>query len=195
MKLALKFGIATLALFAAAPASAAVLVDDGITYELTQTSITNGGLTGNYTLSITGIDDGRSGVNAFAFSDTNVGDFVSGASAGFTFVEGGLNSSGCDGSGNFVCFDNTSFNTAFTDSLVLTFSLTADTVGAFANWEPDFKIDWTGTANNYSLVSQPIPVNTAVPEPATWAMMLMGFGATGVAMRRRRRKLAFAQFA
>ena len=35
----------------------------------------------------------------------------------------------------------------------------------------------------------------SVPEPATWAMMLMGFGATGVAMRRRRRKLAFAQFA
>ena len=35
----------------------------------------------------------------------------------------------------------------------------------------------------------------SVPEPATWAMMLMGFGATGVAMRRRRRQLAFAQFA
>ena len=27
-----------------------------------------------------------------------------------------------------------------------------------------------------------------VPEPATWAMMLMGFGATGFAMRRRRRQ-------
>lgn len=27
-----------------------------------------------------------------------------------------------------------------------------------------------------------------VPEPATWAMMLMGFGATGVAMRRSRRR-------
>ena len=28
----------------------------------------------------------------------------------------------------------------------------------------------------------------AVPEPATWAMMLMGFGAAGYAMRRRRRR-------
>ena len=36
----------------------------------------------------------------------------------------------------------------------------------------------------------------AVPEPATWAMMLIGFGATGFAMRRTRRKLpAFAQLA
>ena len=32
------------------------------------------------------------------------------------------------------------------------------------------------------------PPPPAVPEPATWAMMLMGFGATGVAMRRSRRR-------
>jgi hypothetical protein len=27
----------------------------------------------------------------------------------------------------------------------------------------------------------------AIPEPATWAMMLLGFGATGLMIRRRRR--------
>ena len=31
-------------------------------------------------------------------------------------------------------------------------------------------------------------VQAAVPEPATWAMMLLGFGAIGVARRRRRSK-------
>ena len=30
---------------------------------------------------------------------------------------------------------------------------------------------------------------TAVPEPATWAMMLLGFGAVGFAMRRRRQPM------
>ena len=30
------------------------------------------------------------------------------------------------------------------------------------------------------------PLSSAVPEPATWAMMIMGFGVVGYAMRRRR---------
>jgi hypothetical protein len=32
----------------------------------------------------------------------------------------------------------------------------------------------------------------AVPEPATWAMMIMGFGAAGSVVRRRRQALAKA---
>jgi len=36
---------------------------------------------------------------------------------------------------------------------------------------------------------------TVVPEPATWAMMLMGFGAAGFAMRRRRRSAGLPQVA
>jgi hypothetical protein len=35
----------------------------------------------------------------------------------------------------------------------------------------------------------------AVPEPATWAMMLMGFGAMGVSLRRRRKLTNIAQLA
>ena len=37
------------------------------------------------------------------------------------------------------------------------------------------------------------PVNSAVPEPATWAMMIMGFGVVGYAMRRRRTAVRFSQ--
>jgi len=36
---------------------------------------------------------------------------------------------------------------------------------------------------------------TAVPEPATWAMMLLGFGAIGFSARRSRKKAALAQIA
>lgn len=37
-------------------------------------------------------------------------------------------------------------------------------------------------------------ISGAVPEPATWAMMLLGFGGIGYSMRRRRRKTAIARF-
>lgn len=50
----------------------------------------------------------------------------------------------------------------------------------------------TNVAGEFRLISEAI---SAVPEPATWAMMLFGFGFVGVALRRRRsavsRKLAF----
>jgi hypothetical protein len=36
------------------------------------------------------------------------------------------------------------------------------------------------------------PVNGAVPEPASWAMMIGGFGMVGAAMRRRRTAIRFA---
>jgi len=39
------------------------------------------------------------------------------------------------------------------------------------------------------------PAVSAVPEPATWAMMIIGFGAVGVAMRRRRRDHVRVSFA
>jgi len=41
----------------------------------------------------------------------------------------------------------------------------------------------------------PPPPPPSVPEPTTWAMMLAGFGATGFAMRRNRRKNLLAQIA
>jgi hypothetical protein len=44
----------------------------------------------------------------------------------------------------------------------------------------------TGARNGFSSIV------LSVPEPTTWAMMLLGFGALGATMRMRRRKLALA---
>jgi len=197
----------------------AVLVADGITYTLTEADIAGQPLTDRFTLTITGInaaadtEGGRSGVNAIAFNKP-VG-FTSAVMVtpptGYNFVLGGLNSSGCDGSGNFFCFDNAAIPPTPTTALATNSSLTfvfdvSTTTGNFAGYNPGFKIDWVGTQNNYDLVSKVIGVNNeppgdcpdctptpnaTVPEPASLALLagMIGSGAVSgglVAIRRRR---------
>jgi hypothetical protein len=71
---------------------------------------------------------------------------------------------------------------------LVTFLLSGTDVGAFS------QLRLTSTSNAFEIDN--VTVNSGVPEPATWAMMLMGFGAAGAAMRRSRRKtVALAQIA
>lgn len=50
----------------------------------------------------------------------------------------------------------------------------------------NFKINH-GSVSGVSLYSTGLPPVTPVPEPATWAMMILGFGLVGGALRSRRR--------
>ena len=61
----------------------------------------------------------------------------------------------------------------------------------FANPTTQVDLNRLGYSNAIGVFSTP----PAVPEPATWGMMLMGFGAAGYAMRRRRRSTDIAQLA
>ena len=63
-------------------------------------------------------------------------------------------------------------------------------------WSADsISINWQGLSFNESTVlSLDVAFDSAVPEPGTWAMMLLGFGGVGFAMRRRP-KLAVIQAA
>ena len=214
----MKLALAAAALLLASTGAHA-LVADGITYTLVENSITNGGKTASFTLTITGentasdTEGGRTGINAIAFNQPAPGTVTTGvmtSPAGYTFALGGLNSSGCNTTGNFYCFDNTAIpNTGgpFPGSLLsgplsFDFNVTADTAGVWAGYKTALKIDWVGTQNNYDLVSLPIavvpgttcvdctPTPTAnnVPEPGS--LMLLGGSllATGAILRRRRRQ-------
>jgi PEP-CTERM motif len=48
------------------------------------------------------------------------------------------------------------------------------------------------TTNNNQAVNFDIAATAAVPEPATWGMMLLGFVGLGFAFRQSRRKVSFA---
>ena len=51
-------------------------------------------------------------------------------------------------------------------------------------------VEFTSSGNSFEFDN--IATTSAVPEPATWAMMITGFGMAGAAMRRRRQTAALA---
>jgi hypothetical protein len=177
---------------ASMPANAS-LVADGITYTLTETSLT--ATMDQFTLGITGInaasdtEGGRYGVQAFAFTQpTNF--VVAPAPTGFKESLGGLNSSGCNTTGNFYCFTALATPTApalpADSSLSYVFTVTTSAAGSFSGYVPDLKINWVGSkTGGYDLVSQPI-TPTAVPLPAAAWLLLSGIAGMGAMARRRR---------
>lgn len=151
---------------------------------------------------LTGDWAGASYLGAFAFSTATVGataataTLIDPATGQVTqSIPGGLNAGGCDGAGAFFCF-NLSPNVAVAPNLLFNVTATAGTF-SFAPGGPDLKIDWTTSATDDthvgSLYSAQIPVGTPpVPEPATWAMMIVGFGLVGAGLRMRRKQALLA---
>jgi hypothetical protein len=77
----------------------------------------------------------------------------------------------------------------------LTFSQFAG-LGFDANTNNTYRIDLTAGGNTVTSFAQlGSGAVAAVPEPATWAMMLLGFGAVGGSIRRRRRAQGRLQLA
>ena len=217
MKFPLKASIAAIALFAATPAAAAITLspnngqlkthvnadslapaDQSIKYGTTGTAPNNVLFDANTAINITGGGfalindaDGKNGVQDFyqlivnpdeAFSQIDfslqfnahdayfqleydlLGDALGYIVLGTFYQDQGLFDYLLDGSVDGVLFDSIRITSV-----------------AGAKASSPVTIDFE-KQNSLTLAS-----DTPVPEPATWAMMLIGFGAVGYSMRRRRR--------
>jgi hypothetical protein len=166
MKRFLSLALAVAGFMVVLPAYAS-LQADGLTYTLTAFATPDPHVD-TLTLTISGIngssdtEGGRYGVFAIAFNDPTGFATITGAPSGFALVPGGLSSGGgggCNGHGNFVCFENTkpiSQSSLPADS-TLSFAFTvglddysAAAAAAAADYQDDFKISWDGSkSKNY----------------------------------------------
>ena len=223
MKYGLRTAVAALSLLTATPAFADIVSYNGTDYNVGETiniSFTGesdgspvDGLSADLALTFTGVDGNGdymftwdltntstmhpfSEVTAFGFNiDPNItdavvtGDFTTDSSGSISngyFVEfcatGGPNCAGGASTGDGVG------GGSFDGTLLLLFA--GVDPGTITISQPIVRFQSTGDGEGSA-----VGVPNVVPEPATWAMMLMGFGAAGYAMRRRRRSAELPQVA
>lgn len=177
----LTIGLAAVAAFAATPAAAA---EFAFTFDTTST------LFGGPTQTIRGV---------FTTSDTPVDRFGQ-TGLEITGIRGTLNDVAI--SGLFAIPGNPYYyitsGPTFLDGSGVRFNAGSATNIAFFHQDGvdanTYRVNGNGTISAFGpATSSRLAAAAAVPEPGTWAMMLIGFGGIGATMRRRRRRqVAFA---
>lgn len=131
----------------------------------------------------------------FTYGTVTGSNLLSGTIAGAT-ISGFLNSSSGSVNGSTLNAQTVVYNSDFLNfdgTANRDFALTLTAINpALARSSTTGPLRSFRAAGTGSFSSDPAPAVNGVPEAATWAMMLVGFGMAGSAMRKRRRADVFA---
>jgi hypothetical protein len=145
--------------------------EDGNSRWISTASDGNAPASATYRLSfdLSGFDAATANVSGSFAADNNASLFLNGVSTGFSVA-------------GFSAFTNFALTSGFVSGIN-----TLDFVVLNAGGPGAFRVDnLQGTAN--VLVTPP----GAIPEPGTWALLILGFGLVGGALRQRKARCAFA---
>ena len=222
MKFTALAAIATAAFTApAAYAAPTLLTFEGVGDNVAVNNFYNGGAGGNYGISFVNgyglVDSDAGGTGNFANepSASTVLFFTSGAASTMNVAAGFDTGFSFFYSSSQAASVNVYSGLNGTGTLLASLSLAAqsngnncggDPTGSYCNWTPigvSFagiakSASFGGSANYVAFDNITLGAATpsgAVPEPATWAMMLLGFGGIGGALRRRPKATARIRFA
>lgn len=191
MKTLLMFAYAAIALTLASPVNAQVLTFDEITTGAPVNSFYNGGGGPNYGVDFLAGD----WVTASGFGQTSQPNLAySNSGAGYFNVASGFTGSLSFTYGAFTDFTGTVYDGLNgTGTSLGTIFLSANDTSAFSS----VSLAFLGTARSFMISGgaaqfgfDDVTINavSAVPEPSTWATMILGFGFVGGALRYRRRR-------
>jgi len=121
-------------------------------------------------------------VNGASFTSTNPGA-VNFTSAGLYLGTGAANQTGAP-TGQRLSFNNVQESNSFGNAI----GFTPTTLAAGT-----YTIYVSGTAGSSNTIGSSIRFSAPIPEPATWGLMLLGFGMVGVGLRARKQaRVTFA---
>ncbi len=173
------------------------------------------GFTSGFTVDLASTPGIFFATNAFVTVSNTTGGFSTPNTVPFPFAVGTVNgvlsfgktvgASSDESIANFLTFGDISFSVSKVTTVsyavtpgissAVSLYLLGTAIGAGTEATPTsltLSFNNTGTSAFSASASLATPPTTAVPEPAVWAMMLVGFGAMGATMRRRKVSLTFA---
>lgn len=131
----------------------------------------------------------QTGSGVFTTSDTLTMSPLNMLGYKVTSISGTLNGSAINGLSGFQGSDNYYYTSgaSFVDGSGIGFTTAAGTSASlyFASVAQRYQLTTTSPFSTGYVTASSSAVPGAVPEPATWGMMILGMGAVGFAMRRR----------